>query len=174
MKNLCQVLVALTISVNAGHGTAGDATPGGNELGVLDRFAGAWTVEGKWSDGTPLHARSVYEWGLGKKIMRAQTFVKDGDREYQRYESVLAWHPEKKSLYEITFAYDGNINEVLIESKDKDTLQIGWTPIRADKPSPVRQVIQFLDQDRFRWTVTIEDGAGWKQIIDATWKRKSK
>jgi hypothetical protein len=160
MKNMCQVLVALTISVNAAHGIAGDAPPGGNELAALDRFAGAWTIEGKWSDGTPLHARSVYEWGLGKKIMRAQTFVKDGDPEYQRYESVLAWHPEKKSLYEITFAYDGAINEVLIESKDKDTLQIGWTPVRADKPSPVRQVIQFVGQDSFQWT--------------ATWKRQSK
>jgi hypothetical protein len=92
----------------------------------------------------------------------------------QRYESVLAWHPEKKSLYEITFAYDGNINEVLIESKDKDTLHIGWTPVSADKPSPVRQVIRFVGQDSFQWTVTIKDGAGWKQLIDATWKRQSK
>jgi hypothetical protein len=106
--------------------------------------------------------------------MRAQTFVKDGDREYQRYESVLAWHPEKKSLYEITFAFDGAINEILIDSQDKDTLHLGWTPYRSDKPAPVRQVIQFLDRDRFRWTVTLKDGEGWKQIIDATWKRREK
>ena len=40
--------------------------------------------------------------------------------ESERYDAVMAWHPEKKSLYEITFAYDGSISEVLMESKDKD------------------------------------------------------
>ena len=61
--------------------------------------------------------------------------VRDADKENQRYESVMAWHPEKKALYEITFAFDGAISEYLIESKDADTLHIGWEPFRADKPS---------------------------------------
>lgn len=96
----------------------------------------------------------------------------NGDREYQRYEGVLAWHPERKSLYEISFAYDGTITEVLIDLTDKDTMKLGWTPIRPDKPPQVRQVIHFIDRDHFRWVVTLRDGENWKQLIDATWQRK--
>src|SRR5437016_7442244 len=62
-------------------------------LAPLARFPGEWTVDAKWSDGSELHGRSVYEWGLGGKILKARTFVKDGDKEYQRYESTMAWHP---------------------------------------------------------------------------------
>jgi hypothetical protein len=144
------------------------------KLAPLERFAGEWLVEGKWSNGESLQARSVYEWGLGKKIMRAKTFVKNGDKEYQRYEGILAWQPEKKSLFEISFAFDGQMTEVLIESKDKDTLHIGWAPYREGKPSPVRQTIRFLDNDRFQWVVSLKEGEEWKEIMDATWKRKAK
>jgi hypothetical protein len=143
-----------------------------NHLAPLERFAGEWEVDGKWASGEALHARGVYEWGLGKRILRAKTFVRAGDREYQRYESVLAWHPSKKSLFEISFAFDGSLTEVLIDCKDKDTLHIGWTPYNPDKPGRVRQTITFLDNDSFRWVVTLRDGSEWKQLIDATWKRK--
>jgi hypothetical protein len=131
-------------------------------------------VDGKWATGQPLHARGVYEWGLGKKVLKGQTWVRDGDKEYQRYESVFAWHPEKKSLYEISFAVDGSISEVLIESTDANTLRVGWVPFRPDKPQPVRQVIQFLDNDHFRWVAELQQGGEWKPLIDATWKRTRK
>jgi hypothetical protein len=150
-------------------GQAGD-----NKLAPLERFVGEWTVDGKWSDGQGLQARGVYEWGLGKKILHAKTFVKDGGKEYQRYEGVMAWHPDKKTLYQVSFAFDGSLTEVVMESKDKDTLHIGWTPFAEGKPSKVRQVIRFLDNDRFHWVVSLQDGQQWKQIMDATWKRKSK
>lgn len=144
------------------------------DVAALERFVGTWEVDGKWSSGEPLHARGVYEWGLGKKIMTAKTFVKDADREYQRYESIMAWNPEKKSLYEITFAYDGSITEVLIDCKGPDTFQIGFTPFNPAKPGRVRQVLRFLDNDRFQWTVTLNEGDKWNQLIDATWKRVKK
>ena len=54
----------------------------------------------------------------------------------------------------------------------EDTLQIGWTPYTEGKPSKVRQTIRFLDNDRFQWIVLLKDGEEWKQIMDATWKRK--
>jgi hypothetical protein len=158
----------------AAQARAEDKPAAENHLAVLDRFAGEWVVDGKWSSGEPLHARGVYQWGLDKKILKAQTWVRNGDQEYQRYESVLAWHPEKKSLYEITFSFDGGISEVLVETKDRDTLHIGWAPFRADKPQTVRQVIKFLDNDHFRWVAEIKQGTEWQQIIDATWKRVKK
>ena len=138
-------------------------------LAALDRFVGEWTVDGRWSDGSSLHARGVYEWGLNKRILKARTYVKDGEKEYQRYESVLAWHPDKKLLFEISFAFDGALSEYVVETAGKDTLRIGWTPFAADKPSRARQVIKFLDKDHFRWTVSLKEGDGWKQLIEAVW-----
>jgi hypothetical protein len=169
-----RVLALLAVLALGGSLRADDKPAARDKLAALERFAGEWQVDGKWADGQSLHARTVYEWGLNKKILKARTFVRDGKKEYQRYEAVLAWHPEKKSLYQISFAFDGAINENLIETRDKDTLHIGYMPYAANKPSKVRQVIKFLDKDRFQWTVSIQDGKGWKQLIDATWKRKPK
>ncbi|HEV3262632.1 MAG TPA: hypothetical protein VG013_37680 [Gemmataceae bacterium] len=174
MRRLSLAVAALAVLIAAGRSAAEDKPTAVNKLAALERFAGEWVVDGQWSDGTSLHARGVYEWGLGKKIMKARTFVTDHGKEYQRYESVMAWHPEKKSLFEISFAFDGGVSEVPIESKDKDTLHIGWVPYDKGKPSRVRQVITFLDKDSFQWVVTIKDGEEWKQLIDATWKRKGK
>jgi hypothetical protein len=100
MRASFRFLAVLTILACAGTLPADDRPASDNKLAALEPFAGEWTVEGKWSSGDQLRARAVYEWGLGKKIMRAQTFVMNGDKEYQRYEGILAWHPEKKSLYE--------------------------------------------------------------------------
>jgi hypothetical protein len=171
MHAFCQIVMA-TILAFSGIATGGDKTAAEDKLAGLDRFAGEWEVEGKWSDGQTLLARTVYEWGLNKKLMKASTFVKDGKKEYQRYEGILAWHPEKKSLFQISFAFDGSISEVLMHAKDKDTYQIGFEPFTAGKPTKVRQTLRFLDNDRYQWQVFIQEGTDWKQIIDATWKRK--
>jgi hypothetical protein len=153
---------------------AQDKPPVENKLSPLERFAGEWTVDGKWSDGSRLRGRAVYEWGLGKKILRTKSFVMDGDREYQRYEGIFAWHPEKKSLYHVSFAFDGGMTETLVDVMDKDTLHLGWTPFVKDRPQAVRQTIRFLDDDRFGWVVELKKGDKWVQLIDATWKRKGK
>lgn len=174
MRRLCAVLAALTCIAFPGRLPAEDKPTAANKLAPLERFAGEWVVDGKWSTGEALHARGVYEWGVNKKILKAKTFVMNGDKEYQRYESIMAWHPEKKSLYEITFVFDGDIHEVLIDAKDKDTLHLGWRPFKEGQPSPVRQVIKFLDDDHFQWTVSMKSGDTWKQLIDATWVRKGK
>jgi hypothetical protein len=168
-------LFALSAMIGGAGSISADYQSGtGDALKPLVRFIGEWEVDGKWASGEKLQARGIYQWGLGNKIMTAKTFVRDGDKEYQRYEGVFAWHPQKKSLYEISFAFDGAITEVLIESKDKDTLHIGWVPFTPESPSPVRQVIKFLDADHFQWIVSIREGENWKQLIDATWKRKGK
>jgi hypothetical protein len=168
-------MVAVVVLVACAGYLRAEVQPGaGTALAALDRLVGEWEVDGKWASGERLQARGVYAWSLGKKIMTAKTFVRDGDKEYQRYEGILAWHPEKKSLFEISFAFDGSLTEVMIEAKDKDTLHIGWVPYAPEKPSNLRQVIKFLGQNEFQWTVSMQEGESWKQLIDATWKRKGK
>jgi hypothetical protein len=174
MKTSYPALAVLATLLSAACISADDKPATENKLAIFERFAGEWTVEGKWSDGSGLRARNVYAWSLGKKIMTSKTFVKDGDREYQRYEGVLAWHPEKKSLYQVSFAFDGSMTENLMEAKDKDTLHIAFASFAKDKPSMIRQTIHFVDDDSYQWVVSRKVGDKWVQLIDATWKRKAK
>src|SRR5262245_40518108 len=128
MRSVYVALLALLAFFAAGR-LAADDKPA-DPLASLARFVGEWTVDGKWSDGQTLRARSVMDWGLGKKILKAKTFVQNPDNtEYQRYEAIMAWHPEKKCLYEISFAFDGNISEYRLDPKDRDTLHVGFEPV---------------------------------------------
>jgi hypothetical protein len=165
--------VLIVLSSASALGGADKGAEKNDPMAALAPFVGEWQVEGQWSSGDKLRARGVYEWGLGKKILKARTFVMNGDKEYQRYESIMAWHPKKKCLYEITFAFDGHIGEVVIEPKDSDTFHIGYTPFQADEPSNVRQILKFKDKDHFQWIVSMKQGEEWKQLIDATWERKN-
>jgi len=142
-----------------------------DHISALERFVGHWTIDAKWSDGNELHGRTLYEWGVGNKIITAKTFVKNKDSEYQRYFSIFAWNPKKKCLYDVTFSFDGSMSEYVIEQKDKDTFQIGYTPFDKDDPSKLRQILHFKDKDTFAWTVFIKDGDEWKKIMEGEWKR---
>jgi hypothetical protein len=180
MRRLCIVitcgigvmLAGLMLRKAGAQGPASDPAKKVDPMALLAPFVGEWHVNGKWAGGESLQARGVYEWGLGKKILIAKTFVTGAGKEYQRYESIMAWHPKKKSLYEITFAFDGSIKEVLIEPKHRNTLHIGYTPFHSDQPENLRQIIKFTDHDHFVWTVTLKQGEEWKQLIEATWERK--
>lgn len=143
-----------------------------DHMAALAPFVGEWHVDGKWATGEPLKARGVYEWGLGKKIMTTKTFVMGKESEYQRYEGVMAYHPVKKSLYQISFGFDGSIGESLMEAKEKGLIHIGYTPFHEGKPALLRQSIRFTDKDHFVWTVQLRKGDDWTQLIEATWVRK--
>lgn len=170
---LCAIGVTL-LALLSGSSLARDKKPVKDDpMAALAPFVGEWQVEGKWASGDKLKARGVYAWGLGKKILVAKTFVMDGDKEYQRYEGIMAWHPAKKSLYQISFAYDGAITETIMETKEKDTIHIGYTPFHEGKPQLVRQTLRFTDKDHFVWTVQLKKGEEWTQLIEATWERKS-
>src|SRR5436189_1561217 len=108
MGMLGHIIIFFVAVAPLGLTAQADKAEADKQLAALERFVGEWTVDGKWADGQPLHARNVIAWSLGKKIMTTKTFVKDGDKEYQRYEGVMAWHAEKKSLYQVSFAFDGS------------------------------------------------------------------
>jgi len=174
MRLFAVLIGLLAIPLGAGEAIADDKPKAEDDkVAPLKRFVGEWEVHGKWNTGQELHARAVYKWGLKGKILQAQTFVKDDKgEEYQRYESVMTWHPKKKSLYQVSFAFDGGMGEALIEAKDKDTLLIGFKPFNEGEASNLRQTIKFEGDDSFIWTVQVKEKEEWKQLIEATWKRK--
>lgn len=154
-------------------GQGAEAATPDPKLQPLAKFVGGeWVMHGKWSNGTELHARAVYEWGLGGKIVRARTYTGMGSDELQRYEGVMAWHPERKCLYEVSFAVDGAISEFRIDSPEEGTIEIGFNPLDPAKPGKVRQTLKLLDDNRHSWKVELKTDSGWELLIDAVWERK--
>lgn len=172
MNRIGWSLVCCIVRLAAGCPALADDKAVENKLAPLERFLGEWTIQGRWSDGKELQARGVYTWGLGKKFIVAKTFVGTGDKTYQRYEGIMGWHPTKKHLFETSYAFNGGVENIRIDVKDKDTLHLGFAPFSSDEPSEVRQVLKFLDQDSFSWTVELKSDKGWTKIMDGTWKRK--
>lgn len=153
-------------------GTAAADRKPTDPLAPLAPFVGEWVVDGKWASGQPLHARAIYEWSEHHRVIRARTYVRNGDAEYLRYEAVLGWHPRKRTLFEVSFAYNGELSEYRIEPVGSDTLRIGWAPFDGNETPRVRQTIRLQGKDAFLWTVLLKDGDGWKPLIEATWRRK--
>jgi hypothetical protein len=172
-------LIALTLlvvpSVSACAQEKADGSTAADPIAPLGRFVGGeWKVEGKWSNGQELRARSVYVWGVNKKVIMAKTFVQDGKGgEYQRYEDVMFWHPQQKRLMLHTYAFNGAFGETVTECPEANKLRFGFTPVTADKPSKVRQTIVFTDDDTFTWKVEMQNKDKWEQLIEATWKRQT-
>jgi hypothetical protein len=172
---VCGVILLAPLRVSASP--LADEQPAADKgrLAPLARFVGGqWAIHGRWSNGEELRARSVYEWGIANKIIVAKTYVMNGDKEYQRYEGILAWHPKKKSLVQFSFAYNGDLTETIMETKDKDTFHVGWTPYNEGQPGNVRQILKFKDDNSFVWTVAVKNGDKWEQIMEGTWERKEK
>lgn len=143
-----------------------------DRLGPLAPAVGyEWRVEGNWSNGSPLKARAVYEPGLDGKIIKSQVFVSMGETEYQRYESIIAWHPEKQALYELTVSVDGEITEWKIEDRGQKTLQLTHFETAPGKPN-VRQTMKFTDEQTMDWIVEIEQDGAWRELLHAPWRRR--
>jgi hypothetical protein len=145
------------------------------QLQPLARYVGGqWVVHGKWNNGPQLHAREIHELSLDGRIIRSRTFVtKDDGTEYQRYESINFWHPKKKQLMFHSYAFNGAIDEGLIEPQSDGSLL--YPPAIGDdgKPGPIRQTIKFTDDDTMIWTVFKRNDDGSEEtMIEATWKRE--
>lgn len=144
-------------------------------LAPLQRFLGGqWEVHGTWSSGGALHARTIYEIGIGGKFIQAKTFAlrKDGT-EYQRYESIFGWNTEEKLLNFSSYTFDGSVGTGIIKSTNANTLSYEGTKGSPSASGTLGQTIEFLSQDEARWIVWLKTEEGNKQLLDATWKRTS-
>jgi len=146
-----------------------------SHLASLRRFLGGqWEVHGTWSSGEPLHARTIYELGVGGKFIQARTYaLQDDGTEYQRYETLYGWNAADEALAFTRYAYDGNIAQGTITSTDADTLSFAAAKDSPSASGTIGQTIEFLSDDEARWTVWLETSEGKQQLIDATWKRTS-
>lgn len=163
------------LALRAGEPTAAvSAEKEVDRLAPLARLIGEWRVEGAWTSGDKLRARAIYSWGIGKKFIDGATFVIDNDtgKEYQRYDAVMGWHPEKRSLFQTSYAYDGSIGSGLFDASTKGVIRIGYTPFEGTEEPKIRQDLTFKGEEVFTWHVMMKNAqGGWDTLIEADWKR---
>jgi hypothetical protein len=142
-------------------------------LESLGRFVGgAWVAQGDGSSDPHFRTRVAYEWGINHKLLKIRSYLtgeKDGERLV--YESVVFWHPEKKTLVFSSIAADGSIFDGTMECRG-DTFESNFQSISSEKTSTYRQTIQFLDDNTTRWTVLARRGDDWVKVIESRQHRE--
>ena len=144
-------LSALTATAPAptpqGHSTQVD-----NPTSVLAPFVGEWIAGGEWADGRPFYTRHVFEWGVGKRLLKVRSYAGSPEDETLLFESVYGWHPKHGALRMTSYASFGVVYEGSI-SKEEDGVFV--QPYSGYGPGPSGAYVQefrFLDADRYVWS----------------------
>lgn len=138
-------------------------------LAPFGRFVGgAWESEGDF------RVRVVYEWGLGKKLLKIKSFLFQKDKSEPRlvYESVVYFHPEKRQVVFQSVSVEGGLFDGVMTPQG-NTYESIFTSYNGAKKTEFRQTIEFLDDDHVIWKVFGKDGSGWKLLHDAKERRVS-
>jgi hypothetical protein len=154
------------------HGKNSAITP--DPLQVLAPYVGGeWKIKGAWSDGSPLEAREIFGWGVGKRFVSCKTFVsKPGSGEYQRYETVFAVG-EGGKIVGYGFVYDGHVQ--VTEFKVDGKKMTGERPMKAADggEGTLRQSIEQIEPNKLRWTVAFEKDGKVQPMMDGVWVREA-
>jgi hypothetical protein len=129
---------------------------------------GEWRLKAAWADGTPLQAREIYDWGVGRKFITCKTWVGKADEEYQRYDETFGVQDGK--LMSWSFAFDGHVNvgEFKVDGKT-----LSSSRVLSGDAGTLHQSVELLDANRFRWVVKIVKDGKDQPLIDGTWVREA-
>ena len=147
----------------------GSAAPAADEnpLEPMGKYVG-----GQWVTRGDFRVRVVYEWGIEKKLLKAKSYLTRESGEKLVYESVFAYHPEKKAIIFLSVGGDGGIFDGTMTPKDGSFESVFTAFSAAGKGSTFRQVLQFRDDDTISWTVFARKGEEWTKVIDETQHRE--
>ncbi len=136
-------------------------------LAPFGRFVGgAWESEGDF------RVRVVYEWGLGKKLVKIKSFLFSKEKNEPRlvYESVVYFHPEKRQVVFHSISAEGGIFDGVMTAEG-NTFESIFTSYSEGKKTDLRQTIEFVNDDHVIWKVFGKDGNGWKLLHDVKERR---
>lgn len=145
------------------------ATPADPLTALTPYVGGEWKIKGTWKDGSPIEAREVFDYGIGKKFITCKTFVNAPKGEYQRYENIFGVQDGK--LMSWAFVYNGEvaISEFKIDGKKLSSSRT----VSGDKPGVLHQSIELVEPNKFRWLVSMEQDGQTKELMDGMWIREA-
>jgi hypothetical protein len=121
---------------------------------------GDWEIETTRVDGTPWHARSAFDWGLGKRSVLSRTWHIDADgNERVVTELRYFWHPGRRTLRMLGIGEDGRLSDGTLRLEE-DTLVFDYAMHTPGGSTSVLERWQFKADGTFEqklWTVA-DDG----------------
>jgi hypothetical protein len=129
---------------------------------------GEWRIKANWHDGTPLDARAVYTWGVGKKFIHAKTFVNAPEGEYQRYETVFGGEDGKLKAWQ--FAVDGHFTAMDFTVDGKKFSNSRTMP-GAKAGDTLHQSLEIVEPNKLHWIVKFERDGKVQPLIEGDWIR---
>lgn len=150
--------------------TAQDSAAPTSHLAFFKPMIGTWESRSREADGGEFHTKVFYEWGLGGKVLKGQSFVIRDGKANLVYETLCGWDPARKSAVFQSFSawdafYSGEARA------NGDTLEFEWDGFGGDKKTHYRQTIRFTDADTYVWTVFTQTADGWEQSKETTFHR---
>ena len=138
-------------------------------------YLGVWEVEAQWASGQTLWAKNHYRVGVGGKFVEAATWAKDRDGEvYQRYLTIFGVDSETHEIMSHGFASDGKVTQVKMEIEKPENghsiIRSQWQPT-PDNDMMIKQEVQILDENRYRWQVWSGQDENWTSIMEGVWQR---
>lgn len=138
----------------------------------LAEYAGTWTIDAKWAaKGDSFKGRQLVEPVLGGAFVSVRTWSSTaGATESQR--DVTIYGQQDGKLTQTVFTPDGQTRTTVATPTDDGSILFEWTKIDGKgKPLQLRQVINPIDANTYRWRTLMFKGGEWHTLIDGQWKR---
>ena len=138
----------------------------------LANLIGQWDVKGNLPDGTPLHTRNVYSWGVGKRVIHVRTYAVADEIAQPQYENVMFYHPRHKRLVNMGFSAAGEVVEQFVspDPRNPRTMLYGYEPFHGAEATS-RSSVTFTDDDSFVRSTFVKQGDEWKRLLKLEGKR---
>lgn len=145
-----------------------------NPLEPLGHLVGGeWHGKLELVDGAVIRARHVFEWGLGRRILKSKTYGAVGDGPEQLvYEGVYGWHPEKKAIVFREFSAFNSVNEGTV-TPEGNALHYAWAEHSSKGVTEYRETLRFPDTDHYVSEGDRKTGDGWEKCVESAFRREA-
>ncbi|MHC4954299.1 MAG: hypothetical protein ACYTGZ_10445 [Planctomycetota bacterium] len=158
MRRLALLLLACT----AAH--AGDLEA------IAPLIGGQWVAVSRLPDGQQIRSRTVWTWGLGRRLVRMRQFVMGKEGEVQRYETVVFRDPANNKLLYRVFAEAGELSRG--EVKVIDGVIAFEQPAKTSFPA-MRTAYRITGRDSCATRISFRSDGNWKPRIDSKSHREA-
>ena len=142
------------------------------DLAPFEKLVGGqWITSAKLPDGRDVRSRTVWTWGINRKLVRMQGFNLGPEGEVQQYETIVFHHPTNKRLEYRVFSRGG-----LLAKGVATALENGVRLEQEATPTfpAMRTDYALTDKDACTARISFKGEEGWKQRITSKLSRKKR
>ena len=144
-----------------------------SELKELEPYVGAWQLETKTKDGTPVKAKSEFLVGIDGNFLVQNMFYRNEDgKEYQEFHAVWRWDNASKKIVCHQFSRDGSHQALkpVIQLDDNGKPSITTVTAKPGSPVALQETTKMIDDKSYRWTAIVS-GAKDAPAMEGIWKK---